>query len=165
MKTVVLIRHAKTHTESASGRDYDRTLQSRGMQDAIAMSKRLFELGLLPECLISSTAIRAQSTAELIKTDFPNPVPIVYAKELYSGFPDAYLQAIHSADEHYGVIGIIGHNPAITLLANSLASDNVTDSMQTCSVISLEFENAQSWADIQVNKGICKQYLFPKQTS
>jgi phosphohistidine phosphatase len=135
-------------------RDHDRPLSDRGLDDAPTMAERLQSEGFHPDIFFTSTALRAKTTAELIRNGIDPQIPLEEHALLYHAFINDYT---------YEHIVIVGHNPTITLMVNLLARDNVTESMPTCSIVSLTFENVHSWNAISPHTGIITRHAFPGQ--
>jgi len=162
MKQITFIRHAKSN-HIMGLRDHDRPLNDRGLIDAPLMSEQLKAEDFNPDIFFSSTALRALTTAELIRNGINSMIPLEKHALLYHAFINDYTSFIHQVDEAYSHIVIVGHNPTITLMVNLLARDNVTESMPTCCIVSLAFENCKSWSAISPHTGIMIRHVFPGQ--
>ena len=121
MKTLYLLRHAKSSWASADLKDSERPLNSRGEHDASVMASRLREEGPV-QAIISSTAVRAISTARLIAegTEFPTE-SIVLNSGMYLAGPEKLLEVVQNLDSGLSTVMLICHNPAITEFANCMS--------------------------------------------
>lgn len=162
MKQITFIRHAKSN-HIMGLRDHDRPLNDRGLIDSPLMSERLKAEFFKPDIFFSSTALRALTTAELIRNGIDPLIPLEEHALLYHAFINDYTSFIHQVDDSLSHIVIVGHNPTITLMVNLLARDNVTESMPTCCIVSLAFENCDSWNAISPHMGTIVRYAFPGQ--
>jgi phosphohistidine phosphatase len=146
MKTLFLVRHAKSSWDDNTLPDKDRPLNDRGKRNAPRMGKRLAKRDVKADLILSSPASRALKTAEIIakKLDYRRK-DIVVDDRLYPGAADDLLHIIHELGDKLNRVMLVGHNPALAELAHHLSSD-ITD-MPTCAVAELTF-NAKSWRDV-----------------
>ncbi|SCK36706.1 phosphohistidine phosphatase [Variovorax sp. HW608] len=147
MKTLFLVRHAKSSRDDPSLPDRERPLDDRGRQDAPMMGKRLGKRELKPDLLVSSPALRALTTAQLIADEIGYPRKnIVVDERLYASSPDDLLAVICALDDKLNRVMLFGHNPEFAELAHRLSSE-ITD-MPTCAVAEFRFD-AKAWADVR----------------
>jgi phosphohistidine phosphatase len=146
MKTLFLIRHAKSSWDDPTLPDRDRPLNDRGRRDAPRMGKRLAKMAVKPDLILCSEATRALTTAKIIakKLDY-RPKDIVVEDRLYPGAVRDLLKFIHELRDRRDVVMIVGHDPALTQLARRF-SGQVTE-MPTCAVARFTF-NAKSWREL-----------------
>jgi phosphohistidine phosphatase len=146
MKTLLLVRHAKSSWEHPDASDHDRPLNDRGLRDAPAMGRQLAERGVQPEVILSSTALRARTTAELIADALGfDAARIVTDERLYAASADEVLRVIGEIDGDVSSAMVVGHNPETASLAHRL-SDEV-HSMPTCAVAEFTFD-VDAWYEI-----------------
>jgi phosphohistidine phosphatase len=119
MKTLFLIRHAKSSWDDTALPDKDRPLDDRGRRDAPKMGKRLAKRDVKPDLILSSPARRALTTAEVIaeKLDYKLK-DIVVDDRLYAGGADDLLNVIHELGGKMERVMLFGHNPEVTELAH-----------------------------------------------
>jgi phosphohistidine phosphatase len=146
MKTLFLIRHAKSSWDDTALPDKDRQLGDRGTRDAPKMGKRLAKRDVKPDLILSSPARRALTTAEIIakKLDYKRK-DIVVDDRLYAGAVHSLLDVIHGLGDKLERVILFGHNPELTELAHRLSGE-ITH-MPTCAVAEFTF-NAKSWSKI-----------------
>lgn len=122
MKTILLLRHAKSAWDSADLSDHDRPLNRRGERSAAIMADHLVTEGPRPDLILCSTAMRTRQTlAPLVKAlGLPAP-PISLEKELYLASEDALLERLRALSEELQTVLLIGHNDGIGQLAGMLA--------------------------------------------
>lgn len=115
MKTIILVRHARSGFDSASGFDIDRTLDPRGNQDAPAMASLLSGHGILPDIFLSSLATRAINTARYFLQKFDtNENDLLIRKDLYEPAVADFYSVIEELPHDRKCAIIFSHNPGIT---------------------------------------------------
>lgn len=156
MKTIMLVRHAKSsHTFGVSS-DFDRPLNERGFREASEMGKRLFKKNTVIDQFVSSPAIRAKSTAELFVAEYDRKLKeILLIPTLYHSDSDHFNEVISRLDDQYDHVAIFSHNPGITDFATSLTNTHISH-MPTCSVFGVT-AHINSWKDFRAAD---KSYLF-----
>ena len=164
MKTLYLIRHAKSSWDDPLQDDFDRPLNKRGMKDAPRMGKRLQEMDIHPDMLLSSPAERALSTCMLIAEKIGYSARNIHTDQrLYHAGEDQLLAVVHGFHDGNDEIMIFAHNPGLTDFANRLNHDLVTDNIPTCGVVALQFA-VNSWKEVVWEKGKLLFFDFPKNT-
>lgn len=137
MKTLLLMRHAKSSFKEGEIPDFERPLSKRGEKDAPRMGKLLKDKNLTPDLILSSTAQRASQTAEQVADKCKYEREIVFVNDFYLGEPDAYLNTLRDLDEEStDVVLVIGHNPGLESLLQ-LMTDKVA-SLPTSAIAHLE---------------------------
>lgn len=158
MKTLILVRHAKSSWEVAS-KDFDRPLQSRGIQDAHLVSSGLEELLPRTFTIFSSPAKRAMETALIFAQNLSCPIEsIVFKEELYTFELARLEQEVRELSDNYDNVMLFGHNEAITDFVNKFG-DIFVENVSTCGMVTLTFE-ASRWSDI--SKGRTGHVVFPR---
>lgn len=148
MKTLFLVRHAKSSWAEPGATDFERPLNDRGKRDAAEMGKRLKLRGIQFDRIISSPAVRAKKTAFLFAHEMGyDTEAIIWDRELYLAAPDTILKTIGKVPNTVNSLAIFCHNPGITELANTLSSVRV-DNMPTGSVYVVNF-NGLSWEEFE----------------
>ena len=162
MKQLLLVRHAKSSWANPGQADFDRPLNERGHKDAPMMAKRILEQGITIDLVISSTAVRALTTATYFAT--ANGIAtsdIVQHDFLYNAPPERFAKAIVQIRDEINTAAIFAHNPGITDFVNQLTATQIDD-MPTCAVFAITLQ-ADSWKNWATAK---KEYWFaewPKQ--
>lgn len=156
MKSVIIIRHAKSSWDNVGESDFDRPLNDRGKEDAPRMAKRLLERDVTIDAFISSSAKRARKTAALFIKEFNgDKEDIILVPELYLAGPDAFFEAIAKAPASAKTIALVGHNPGITEFANELTDVRIDD-MPTCAIFAVKAD-IKEWSAFREAE---KQYWF-----
>ncbi|MBT4863846.1 MAG: histidine phosphatase family protein [Planctomycetaceae bacterium] len=138
MKTLLLLRHAKSSWTDATQTDHDRTLNNRGERDAPRMGQLVESEGLVPNCIVSSTAVRARTTAELVAENCGFEGEIQLARELYHAPPAAYFEVLAQLPTSCDIVLAVGHNPGIAELLSQLTG--VEDSMPTAALAHIQLD-------------------------
>ena len=140
MKTLTIVRHAKSSWNNPGLSDHERPLNQRGERDAPDMGKRLKAHGIRPSLIVSSPANRAWTTARIIATEIGYPIEFLQReKGLYHASVDQILDVIASQDEGFNNLMIVGHNPGLTDFANFL-SPGLTNNLPTAGVVTVEID-------------------------
>src|SRR5687768_2157642 len=156
MKSVIIIRHAKSSWDQPGVDDFDRPLNDRGKEDAPKMAKRLEERNINIDAFISSSAKRARKTASIfIKELGGQKDDVILVPELYLAGPEAFYNVIAQAPASASTIALFAHNPGITEFANELTDVRIDD-MPTCAIFAVKAE-IQDWSAF---KDAEKQYWF-----
>lgn len=160
-KYLYLLRHAKSSWSDISLPDWARPLNDRGRRDAPLMASRLSQQKVLPELIVSSTAVRAFDTActmahALGRTN----KSIVIRKEIYEASAHTLIELIQKTDSGIQSLMLVGHNPGLTNLTNALGN-RALENLPTCAWVRLRFENA-NWSDIKTVKGHWDAWDKPK---
>ncbi len=161
MKTLFLMRHAKSSRDDPSLPDRDRPLNARGKQDAPKMGKRLAKRDVKPDLLLSSPALRALTTAQLIAEEVGDKrKDIVVDDRLYASSADDLLTVIRALDKKLNCVMLFGHNPEFTELAHRLSSEIVH--MPTSAVVEFNFD-MKAWSDVGEVKPAKVVLDYPKK--
>jgi phosphohistidine phosphatase len=156
MKTLYLIRHAKSDWNNSGLTDFDRPLNKRGLKDAAFMAEKLNELDFNPTFVVCSPAQRTKTTAQLIA----NSTSTLFDPAIYEASLQDLTRLISFLPNQQKDIALIGHNPSITALANYLTDDFI-DNMPTCSIVKIELE-IDNWDEVVQGIGIKKYFITPK---
>ena len=160
MKTLYLVRHAKSSWKFPKLDDIDRPLNKRGKRDAPEIGRRLREKGIVPDIMITSPADRAFSAAQMIAEKIGYPIAeIIQDHELYHAGIKDLLNIIRSISNDKQSAMVFGHNPSFTYFANSL-SEFSTDNVPTTGVVAFQFD-VDSWRE--VDKGEFLFFDYPKK--
>ncbi len=162
MKTLLLVRHAKSSWDNINLTDIKRPLNQRGMRDAPFMGDLLKENSVMPDLIISSSAERAASTAKIIaeKIEFPESRIAINKKIYRAVFRDLY-QEVKNLDDSLSTVMIVGHNPELTDFLSSLTNTYVED-IPTAGICTIEL-NISSWLDINEGCGSLVSFEYPKK--
>ena len=140
MKTLTLVRHAKSSWKNPHLSDRQRPLNKRGKRDAPIMGKRILEHGIRPSLIVSSPATRAWTTAKIIATQISYPTEFLQREDgLYLASLDGILEVVAAQDNGFNNLMVVGHNPGMTDFANFL-SPGLTHNLPTAGVECLQID-------------------------
>ena len=144
-KLLLILRHAKSSWEFEELSDHDRPLNNRGKRDAPLMGRKLLKQQLVPQLIISSSAVRADSTARKVAKACGYEDEILIDPVLYgSGYSD-YLNVLINQEDKHDIIMLVGHNPISEQLVEVLTGKIVT--MPTCAIACISLP-ITSWKQI-----------------
>jgi phosphohistidine phosphatase len=162
VKTLFLVRHAKSSRDDPTLSDKERPLNDRGRRDAPRMGERLVKHGVKPDLILSSPAVRALATAEIIAGKLDYKVKdIVVDERLYAAAPDDLLEIVRELGDKPKQVMLFGHNPELTELAHRLSS-RITD-LPTCAVAEFSFDT-KSWSSVGKQEPAKVTLHRPKQS-
>lgn len=148
MKRLFVMRHAKSDWSAGAANDHERPLNGRGTRAAGAMGRLLTEIGQVPELIISSSAVRARTTAELAARAGGWDAPIVVEPALYGTSPEGALRVVTTAPQHVASLMVIGHEPTWSGFVALLTGGAVQ--MKTATVAIIDVMVGGSW-DIDIS--------------
>lgn len=161
MKTLVLIRHAKSSWENSHTRDIDRPLNQRGNIDAPLMGKVLYKRKVIPGRYLVSPAKRALTTArKLLEAMGLSEEVLVINDSLYLAGPETILDVIAANGGRSETLFVTGHNPGFTELAGRISEARI-DNLPTCGIFAVAF-NVSEWQDIVGHQGQLLFFDYPK---
>jgi phosphohistidine phosphatase len=162
MKTLYVIRHAKSSWDDPSLPDFERPLNKRGRRDAPFMARIIADILKKPDVLITSPAKRALETALAFCNGFNiSEDMLVEDRTLYHPSIEDILRVVHKIDEAHGIAAIFGHNPGFTSFVNTIGKASIMN-VPTTGVVVLTSE-AQFWANFEDEKVKTVGFHYPKQ--
>lgn len=161
MKTLYLLRHAKSSWASPGIKDFDRPLNERGMADIPEMGARLMERGARVDLMVSSPALRALTTATVLCEALGlSTADIHQDRQIYLAGAPKLLQLVSLFDDAAESAMLVAHNPALTDLANNLAHANI-DNIPTSGLVTIEL-SIEHWHEVQFGQARMLNFDFPK---
>ena len=162
MKTLYLVRHAKSSWNNANMSDHDRPLNDRGKRDAPEMGRRLFQRNPQPTIIICSSAVRAETTATILAETIDYPIADLNIDErLYGAEANDVISIIGEIDNSIDCAMLVGHNPTFTHLINALSGSQMEE-IPTCSMAVLKFPT-NTWSEIDQTQGELLDFDYPKK--
>ena len=141
MKTLTIVRHAKSSWNDPMLVDRERPLNKRGERDAPVMGQRINAAGIRPSLIISSPAVRAWTTAKVVAQQLGYPREFLQREgDLYLASLDTLLDVVALQDPGFNSLMLFGHNPGLTDFVNYLVPD-LTDNLPTAGVVAVNFEH------------------------
>jgi phosphohistidine phosphatase len=162
MKTLILMRHAKSSWDHLGLRDLDRPLNLRGERDAPFMGSHFSEWGLFPDLLVASPAVRAQETAKRVAQVLNYPeTDIATSFRLYEAGISGVIAAVQTLPSSASTACLFGHNPDISDAAAFLAGEDPMH-LPTAALVSLVFA-VDDWAAVMPGSGRINRFEYPKR--
>lgn len=168
MKTLLLLRHAKSSWEDEPRRDIDRPLAERGRKDAARVGRLLVGRGLVPELILCSGARRARETYDGLAPALPDGVEVNFESRLYMADPATLLQLVRALPDAVGTVLLIGHNPGLEHFAGRLAGkgdpaalNRMAHKFPTAALAVLRFED-DSWRKVEPAAGRLEAFVAPR---
>ena len=163
MKTLIVVRHAKSSWANIGERDFDRTLNERGKEDAPLMAEKLLKSNIKVDAFVSSSAKRARKTARAFAEAYGKTKhDIILSDDLYNAPATTFYETIESLQDDYKAVAVFAHNPGITDFVNTLCETNI-DEMPTCAMFAVQTPIIK-WNEF---KHAAKEFLFftyPKES-
>ena len=159
MKTLLLLRHAKSSWKDSELRDFDRPLNGRGLNAAPIMGKFISKRKLTPELIISSPAVRARMTAALAMEGGELQSELRYDERIYEADMETLLKVVSQIDETAETVLLVGHNPGMQELVKALTGEEHEFPTATLAQISLKLDK---WSSVQPASGRLKLLITPK---
>lgn len=125
MKTLLLMRHAKSSRDDPSLTDHERPLNERGRRDAPRMGARILEAGQVPDIILCSTALRARQTAVAVAAGCGYGGSIDYLDALYATDSSTYIKTLRQLPGQFNCVLMIGHNPEIESVVADLSEQAI----------------------------------------
>jgi phosphohistidine phosphatase len=147
VRTLLLLRHAKSSWDEPGLRDHDRPLNARGERTAPRMGRLLVEEELVPDLVLSSTAVRARRTAELVLEATGGEAEIAFVESLYLASPRAMLETVARRGGDAERVLIVAHNPGCAELVSHVADDD--EDFPTAALARIDFD-VRNWSDVEL---------------
>lgn len=169
MKTILLLRHAKSDWGDPELTDFERPLAKRGQKDAPLIGDAVKKFDLVPHLIMSSPAWRAKETAELVAEACGYKKSIEWVEAFYTGGCDESLTTLKSLPDKVERVMVIGHNPTMEELAATLLSADMDQEWRdewaiqfpTGGLACLDFDILE-WAMLEPGDAILRWFLIPK---
>lgn len=159
-KTLYLVRHAKA-LSSGSLEDHERPLSEQGEGEAREIGSLMAREGWMPDCVLSSPAVRALDTARLLCGELGfDEGRIVRIPELFHAEAGRFMWSLRKRLLAETAVLVVGHNPGITDVANLLVEGAGIGDMPTASLVVLDLE-LEAWQDLRGAKGERRAFAIP----
>lgn len=161
MKTLYLVRHAKSSWDNPQLGDFDRPLNERGKRDAPQMGNWLKQQNVRPDLILTSAANRALTTARMLQKALDiDARRLQIDEQLYLASPAEMLQVVASVDSGVDHLFLVGHNPGHTDLANLLSEARI-DNLPTAAIFAVSFD-IEHWSELKPRTGKFLFFQYPK---
>jgi phosphohistidine phosphatase len=167
MKTLTLLRHAKSGWDDAVQRDFDRPLNAKGRRAAQAVGRHWQREGLRFDHVIASPAVRVQQTLDEAAKGYGDPLQPVWDRRIYLASAATLLDLVRELDDAHGVVLLAGHNPGLEDLVLLLVPDAeptrgaVEEKYPTASVAELSFP-IERWRDAAKGGAALTRFVRPR---
>lgn len=160
MKTLYFCRHAKSDWSTPLP-DHERPLNKRGLKSVPVIAKVWQEHNEIPAHWVSSSAVRALHTAQLMSAHLSKEITIRVDHDLYLAAREGWMKIIGQLPEAENAIALFGHNPGITDIVNTLSGSEI-DNIPTCGLVRIDFE-LDDWASVAGQTGTLCWFEYPKR--
>ncbi len=160
MKRLLIMRHAKSDWSAGFARDHDRPLAGRGTRAAELMGRLITECDQEPDLVVTSSAVRARTTAELAAAAGSWDCPIEITEALYGTSPQGALSVVRQTSDNIDRLMIVGHEPTWSGLVHTLTGGTVQ--MKTATVVIVDLLVGRSWDGGDLMQGEIVAVLQPR---
>ena len=168
MKTLTLLRHAKSGWDDPVARDFDRPLNGKGQRAATLVGRHLKGAGLVFDHIVASPAVRVVQTLEHVETGLGRRLGPAWEKRIYLASAATLLDVVHGLPDAAGHVLLAGHNPGLEDLVLMLVPDaggplraEVERKFPTASVATMEFA-VDDWGAIGSGDGTLVRFIRPR---
>lgn len=169
MKTLTLLRHAKSSWDDPVARDFDRPLNARGQRAAIAVGRHMRGEGMGFDHVAASPAVRVIETVEQVEIGYASALAPAYDRRIYLASASSLLDIVHELPAGADSALLIGHNPGledlILMLIPDRAGDALRDSVEekfpTAALATMTFDVAD-WGAVRANGGTLTRFTRPR---
>ena len=160
MKTLYVLRHAKSSWDDAELADFDRPLNERGEIAAPFMGEFMAANGFEPQVIVSSPAVRARETARLATEAARFPADIIHDERIYEASPRTLQTVASSINDRFESAMLVGHNPGMEGFVRLMSGRSEEMPTAALAVIDLDIER---WSDIDSGLGSLRRMVRPKE--
>ncbi|OYY79523.1 MAG: histidine phosphatase family protein [Sphingomonas sp. 28-62-20] len=168
MKTLTLLRHAKSGWDDPVARDFDRVLNERGQRAAALIGRHMRALGLRYDSVLASPAIRVVQTLDHLVPAYGSMAEPIWERRIYLASSATLLDLVHALAADEDRVLLVGHNPGLEDLVLTLAADDgsvarsaVEIKFPTASLAEIAFDVAD-WRDIDAGSGTLTRFVRPR---
>lgn len=169
MKTLTLLRHAKSGWDDPVARDFDRPLNGKGRRAAAMMGRHMRGLGLAFDHVVASPAVRVVETLQEIEAGYGSALAPAWDRRLYLASAATLLDAIQELPGAASEVLLVGHNPGledlVLLLVPDAEGDALRDSVElkypTATIARMTFDVAD-WAGVQADGAKLEAFVRPR---
>ena len=163
MKTVLLLRHAKSSWDNPGLADFDRPLAKRGLKDAPIIGQVIADLGIVPDKIISSPAKRARQTTELMAKACGYKKSITWQDSFYGGYSDTLIDALRILPDAVELAMLVGHSPTMeeTVEALLVGEGEFSIRMPTAALVCLDLD-IMTWESLEPSDATLRWFLIPR---
>jgi phosphohistidine phosphatase len=160
MRTLYLLRHAKSSWKDASLKDFDRPLKKRGREAAKSIGEVLKAEKIEDFLVITSTAVRARETTTIALKKYHAKVEVRFNQRIYEASPGTLLNIVHEIEDDRPVAMLVGHNPGFEMLLGFLTGQ--IHAMPTAALAKISFQT-DSWKEVKADGGELERLVIPSK--
>ena len=168
MRRLLLLRHAKSSWSQPGASDHDRPLTRRGQEAAPRIGAYLARHGLIPDCVLCSTAKRARETWERVAAEASAAPPPTFTEQLYNASPRALIDVMRHAEAEAGSLLVVGHNPGLQEVATQLIAsgdledrERLREKLPTGGLVVIDFA-IEDWSKLHPRSGRLERFVVPR---
>ena len=161
MKRLSILRHAKSSWDKPDLKDIDRPILPKGIKRTKRICKYLRDNSLIPDCIITSPALRALETANIVIEELNLSLIPQIDEDFYPGRIEEIVDKVSELNSELKHVLLVGHNPCFTDLASELANNFEIDWLSTSGLVVIDYD-IRGWEFIVGEKGNCLHYIKPK---
>jgi phosphohistidine phosphatase len=166
MKTLTLLRHAKSSWDDRIARDFDRTLNSRGRRAANTIGREMRALGLRFDEVLASPAVRVVETLREVEGGYGAPLDARFDQRIYLASTDTLLEIVQGTGESAASLLLVGHNPGLESIAMLLSGagglrEELAIKYPTATLAEISLP-VSSWADVGKGVGTIARFIRPR---
>ncbi len=168
MKTLYMLRHAKSSWDDSSLPDHDRPLNKRGRAAAPRIGAHMKEAGHLPDLVLCSTAVRTRQTLDGVLCELETEPAVEFSEELYLSGPGEMLDLVRSVPDTVESVLLVSHNPGTGMLAAALSGEGPPERVHlmrakfpTAGLAIIELR-VDRWKDVESGCGSLKEFVRPR---
>lgn len=143
MRTLILMRHARSDLGSSQLADHRRPLNDRGQHDALSMAQWIAEADLIPQIILASTALRVRETVEALQAAWKDAPAAYFSDDLYLASPETILRSIRSDSLDSPRVMVVAHNPGVETLVYQLAGEPLSITPAAVAAFRIKIDNWQ----------------------
>ena len=167
MRTLYVLRHAKSDWGDSSLRDFDRPLNGRGWKAAKAMGEEMRRRDLVPDLVLVSPAARTKETLARVEEGFGEPFKSEETRSIYLAETETLIDLVRGATADARRLMIVGHNPGMHEVALALTGgprelrEDVASRFPTAALAEISFDVAD-WSEVTLGLGRIRSFVKPR---
>ncbi|MFL9839995.1 histidine phosphatase family protein [Sphingomonas sp. ST-64] len=169
MKTLTLLRHAKSSWDDSVARDFDRPLNARGQRAAATVGRHMRSEGLEFDHVAASPAVRVVETIEHVETGYGSELAPAWDRRIYLASASSLLDIVHELPAGADSVLLIGHNPGLEDLvlllvpdrANDALRDSVEEKFPTAALVEMHFDT-DAWSEVRAGGATLIRFVRPR---
>lgn len=168
MKTLILLRHAKSGWDDPVPHDFDRPLNPKGRKAARVIGREMRARGIGFDAALASPAVRVVETLEDVGHGYGSPIRPIYDRRVYLASAQTLLELVRSVGDEVDRLLLVGHNPGLERLATMLTRDDgdglrhaLAEKYPTATVAEIGLPVA-SWRDVEEGAGRLERFIRPR---